>query len=50
MELDTGLLYREQTVGGRKAAEIFVRRLFTIIQATSGYGSGLGFGSGDSKK
>lgn len=44
------MLYREQTVGGREEAEIFVRRPITIIQAIIGYGLGLGFGSGDSEK
>lgn len=48
--MNTRLLYREQTLGGREAAGEFVRKLITIIQATSGYGLGLGFSSGDSEK
>lgn len=48
--MNTWLLYREQTVGGREETGKFVRRLIIIVPATSGYGLGLGFSSGGSKR
>lgn len=47
--MNTWMLYKEHTLGGREETGKFVRRLIIIIQATSGYGLDLSFSNGDSE-